>query len=90
MQLRGIVMSATLDENPPDSGIVEMTIRVQGVGAGQPRRIVLPFAILIQDETLEPESIQGHGFLAEVVEGSDKRWHVVEIVFAQGRVLRNE
>ena len=54
MQMHGIVMSATLDENPPESGIVEMTIRVQGVGAGQPRRIVLPFAILIQDESLDP------------------------------------
>lgn len=90
MQMRGIVMSATLDENPPDSGVVEMNIRVQGVGPGQPRRIVLPFSILIQDESLEPESIQGRGFLAEVTEGSDKRWHVVQIVFAQGRVLRDE
>jgi hypothetical protein len=88
MNLHGIVMSATLEENPPGSDRIEMILRVQGVGAGQPRRVVVPFEILLNDSSLEPETIAGRAFQAEVVEGPDRRWVVTEIAVAENRVLR--
>ena len=68
MQIRGIVRTATLEENPPDSDQIEMILRVQGVGAGQPRLLVVPYALLLADPELEPEQIQGKGFQAEVAD----------------------
>jgi hypothetical protein len=43
MHLRGIVQAADLEENPPGSDRIELVLRVQGVGPGQPRRIVIPY-----------------------------------------------
>ena len=79
---------ATLEENPPGSDQIEMLIRVQGVRPEQPRLLVVPYELLLGDETLEPEQVQGKGFEAEVSEDSDGRWVVAEIAFATGRVLR--
>lgn len=90
MHMHGIVMSADLEEDPPGSGAIDMILRVQGVGAGQPRRIVIPYALLLRDEALDPESIQGHAFQAEVEEAAPKRWVVNEIAFANNRVLRGD
>ena len=87
MHLHGIIQAATLEENPPESGNLEITIKVQGVGPGQPRKIIIPYALLIQDETLEPETIQGHAFDAEVDQDPGGRWLVTLISFAS-RVLR--
>jgi hypothetical protein len=89
MRMRGIVQTAALEENPPGSDTIEMTLRVQGVGPGQPRTIIIPFDLLLQDESLDPEAVAGHGFEAEVVEAAPKRWVVVEIAFAERRVLRS-
>ena len=36
MHLHGIIRTATLEEIPPDSGNIEMVLKIQGVGAGQP------------------------------------------------------
>jgi hypothetical protein len=90
VHLHGIVMSAELAENPPGSDIIEMTLRIQGVGSGQPRRVVIPFDLLLSNPSLEPELIAGHAFQAEVQEAFDKRWVVTEITFADRRVLRSE
>ena len=41
---------------------IEMVLRVQGVGPGQPRTLVVPYALLLADPELDPEPIQGKGF----------------------------
>ena len=90
MQIHGIVQAATLEENPAGSDAIEMVLRVQGVGPGQPRRIVVPFELMLLDPTLEPEAVEGHGFEAEVEEIEPGRWVASRICFAGGRVLRRE
>jgi hypothetical protein len=90
MHIHGIVMSGILEENPPGSDVIEMVLRIQGVGAGQPRRIVIPYEVLLRDPNLEPDTIAGHAFQAEVVEVESNRWVVRDIAFAQNRVLREE
>jgi hypothetical protein len=89
MQLRGIIQSAVLQEVPPESGNLEIVMRIQGVGPGQPRLIVIPFAILVEDESLDPEAIAGRAFDAEVAPGPDARWLVTRISFAS-QVLRRQ
>jgi hypothetical protein len=89
MRIRGIVRAATLEENPPGSDVIEMVLRAQGVGAGQPRLLIVPYDILLQEPSLDPELVQGKGFQAEIVEDEAGRWVVVEISLASGRVLRN-
>jgi hypothetical protein len=87
MHLRGIVQTASLDENPPGSDTIEMTLRLQGVGPGQPRKAVIPYAMLLDDDSLDPEAIAGRAFEAEVEQDDQKRWLVSRITFAS-RVLR--
>jgi hypothetical protein len=89
MQIRGIVQAAELQENPPGSDEIEMVLQVQGVGPGQPRRIVVPYSLLLQDPSIDPERIRGHGFQARISLSEDGRWVVGEIAFAAGRVLRH-
>ena len=88
MRIRGIVRIASLEENPPSSGRIEMSLRVQGVRPDQPRLLVIPYEILLQDESLDPDLVQGKGFEAEVAMDESGRWVVSEIAFALGRVLR--
>jgi hypothetical protein len=88
MRIRGIVQSATLQENPPGTDQIEMVLRVQGVGPGQPRILVVPYELLLTDEGLDPDLVPGKGFQAEVGEDPSGRWIVLEVVFAEGRVLR--
>ena len=88
MRIKGIVRVAELQENPPGTDQIEMLIRVQGVRPEQPRLLVVPYELLLGDEALEPEQVQGKGFEAEVNEDPDGRWLVAEIAFATGRVLR--
>ena len=90
MHLRGIVQTAALEERAAGSDEVDLVLKVQGVGPGQPRKIVVPFELLLQDEGLEPEAVEGHGFEAEVEEESPKRWVVRVVSFANRRVLRAE
>lgn len=87
MHLRGIIQTATLAENPPGGEVIEMVLRVQGVGAGQPRRLVIPYPLLLQDEGLDPEAIAGRGFESNVEQDDAGRWVVARIAFAS-RVLR--
>ena len=88
MRIRGIVRTATLEENPPGSDRVEMVLRVQGVGPGQPRTLVVPFELLLADPDLDGDAIQGKGFEADAEEAEAGRWVVGEIALATGQVLR--
>ncbi len=90
MHMHGIVMTADLAEDAGDPDVVELRLTVQGVGAGQPRKIVLPMSVLVENPEIDPETIKGHAFQAEVEEVSPKRWIVSQIAFAANRVLREE
>jgi hypothetical protein len=87
MHLRGIIQTAALQDHPTNGDQVEMVLKLQGVGPGQPRTIVVPFDVLVQDEALEPEAIARRAFEAEVVQAEDQRWMVAKINFAS-RILR--
>ncbi len=88
MRLHGIVQTAELAENPPGGERVEMLLRLQGVGRGQPRLVVVPFEMLLADPALDPESVPGHGCEAEVEQNAEGRWIVAEIHVAGRSVLR--
>ena len=90
MQIRGIVQTALLEENPPGSDRIEMVLWAQGVGPDKPRQIVVPYELMLQDPSLDPGQVQGHGFQARIEEDEEGRWVVAEIGFAAGRVLRSE
>lgn len=90
MHVHGIVMTAELAEDPEDAERVEMRLLVQGVGRGQPRRFAIPMEVLVENPEIEPETIQGHAFQAEVEEVAPKRWVASQIAFASNRVLRDE
>jgi hypothetical protein len=90
MRIRGIVMRAELEENPPGSDRIELLIWAQGVGPDKPRQVIVPYELLLLDPSLDPEHIRGHGFQAEVTEEGPGRWVVSEISFATGSVLRPE
>ena len=87
MHIRGIVQSATLEEPRSGGESIEMALRVQGVGPGQPRRLIIPYDLLLQDESLDPDAIEGRGFEADVEQAGDQRWVVARIAFT-ARVLR--
>lgn len=87
MHLHGMIQSARLEENPPGSDAIEMILKVQGVGPSQPRTLVIPFELLVQDESLDPDAIARRAFDAEVEQDADGRWVVNSIAFAS-RVLR--
>ena len=65
MRIKGIVRTGTLEENPPGSDRIEMTLKVQGVGAGQPRTLVVPYDLLLGDNSLDPDEVAGKGFEAD-------------------------
>jgi hypothetical protein len=65
-----------------------MLLRVQGVGPGQPRTLVVPYELLLADPEIDADAVQGKGFEAEVDEADPGRWLVAEITFATGSVLR--
>jgi hypothetical protein len=90
MLIKGIVRTGTLEENPPGSDRIEMTLKVQGVGPGQPRTLVVPYEVLLGDATLSPDEVAGKGFEAEAEQAQGGRWVVTRIVVASGRVLRGE
>jgi hypothetical protein len=88
MRVRGIVRTAALEENPPGTDRIEMILRVQGVRPDQPRTLVVPYELLLGDETLGAEEVQGKGFEAEVALDGSGRAIVSAIAFASGRALR--
>jgi hypothetical protein len=87
MRIRGVVRTAELAEDPAGNDQVELVLGLQGVGRDQPRRIVVPFALLIADPSLDPDTVAGRGVEAEVELDGAGRWVVSRVAFA-GRVLR--
>ena len=79
MILHGFIMSAELAENPPGSDRIEITLRLQGVGPGQPRRIIVPHDLLIADPSLDADDVVGRGFEAEVFEAGPSRWEATQL-----------
>ena len=88
MQIRGIVLSAVLEENPVGSDRIELVLWAQGVGPDKPRSMIVPYELLLQDPSLDPDQVRGHGFQAQIEQDDEGRWVVQEIGFATGRVLR--
>jgi hypothetical protein len=88
MRIRGIVRTAALEENPPSSDRIEMILRVQGVRPDQPRVLVVPYEMLLEEPSIDSEQVQGKGFEADVDRDESGRWVVSQISFAPGRVLR--
>jgi hypothetical protein len=87
MLLHGIVQTATLVETPPESGNLEIILKVQGVGRGQPRSLLIPYSLLLAEASLDPDLMQGRAFECEAEQDELGRWLVVQIAFAS-RVLR--
>jgi hypothetical protein len=87
MLIRGIIQSAEYSEDPPDSGQIEMLIRVQGVGRDQPRRLVIPLALLLENQSLEPDSVRGRSFEADVEQDKNRKWVVTRLGIADKDVL---
>lgn len=89
MVLKGFIREAELQEHPIGSESIEMILKVQGVGPGQPRALVVPLALLLQRPELEPDEIKGRSFAAEVEPDAEGRWVVLDLTLA-GRGLRDE
>ena len=88
MTIKGFIQSAELVQDPADEDRVMMVARVQGVGAGQPRKILIPFEILVAQDDLEPETMAGRAFNA-VYEQIDQAAAIVTAIEVRpGRVLR--
>jgi hypothetical protein len=87
--LHGFIMSADMAEESPNSDRIEVLLRIQGVGPGQPRRIVVPFDYLVTNSEFDAEDVVGRNFEAEVEQVGATRWEVSRITVA-GRVLRAE
>ncbi len=87
MILHGFVMSAELFEESPGGDRVELVLRIQGVGPGQPRRIVVTHDVLLADPTIDADDVVGRGFEAEVDQVGPARWVVTRLSLA-GKVLR--
>lgn len=88
MTIKGFIQSADLLQDPASDDRVMMLARVQGVGPGQPRKIIIPFEILVAQDNLEPETMAGRAFQGsydEVVEGTAL---ITFIEVGPGRVLR--
>ncbi len=85
--LHGIIQSAELFELDAEAGIIEMLLRVQGVGPTHPRKLVVPYELLLQDDKLDPDVLKGIGFEAEVEQAQDQRWVVRRITLA-GKMLQ--
>lgn len=87
MILHGFVMSAELIEDPSGDDRVELILRLQGVGPGQPRRIIIPHHLLVADPTLDADDAVGRGFEAEVESTGPTRWVASRLSLGE-RVLR--
>jgi hypothetical protein len=90
VKIRGIVRIATLEENPPASDRIEMILRVQGVRPDQPRVLVIPYDVLLKDQSLDPDLVQGRAFEAEIAEDESGRWVIDAIDFGPARLLRGQ
>ena len=89
MFIRGLIRTAELQEESPGSDRIELHLKVQGVKPDQPRGLVVPYSLLLEDEVLEAESVLGRGFEAEVEQDDRGRW-VVKTLSLASKVLRSQ
>lgn len=89
MTLRGFIRSAELVQDPEDENRVHLVAGVQGVSPGQPRKIRVPFEILVAQEDLDPDTLAGRAFRAEIGAVDHGTGHVLAIEVGPGRVLRD-
>lgn len=87
MILRGFIRTGTLQAGPLGDDDVEMIVQVQGVSPGQPRTLIIPMALLLDDPALEPDMIQGRRFEAEADQDEAGRWLILRLSLSD-RVLR--
>jgi hypothetical protein len=88
MRFIGAIRAAELQTDPADMDQVEMILHVQGVAPGQPRRLVVPFALLMSDPSLDPDDATGRRFDAEAAEDALGRFVVNRITLGI-KVLRS-
>ncbi len=88
MTLRGFIRSAELLQDPHDENRVNLMASVQGVSPGQPRKILVPFEILLTLEDLDPDTVGGRAFRAEVETVENGAGIVTAIEVGPARVLR--
>ena len=65
MQIRGIVQGRSSWRIPRQRPDRDDPLG-PGVGPNKPRSIVVPYELLLQDPSLDPDQVQGHGFEAEI------------------------
>jgi hypothetical protein len=88
MMIKGFIQSAELVEDTSDADRVMMVARVQGVGAGQPRKILIPFEILVAQDDLDPDTMAGRAFLGTYEEVIQAMALIQTIEVGPSRVLR--
>ena len=88
MTLRGFIQSAELVEDPAGDDRVMMILRLQGVSPGQPRRLVVPFELLLAHDDLDVDQMAGRAFRAECEAQPDGSGLALAIEVGPARVLR--
>jgi len=86
--IKGFIQSAELLQDPASDDRVMMVARVQGVGPGQPRKILIPFEILIAQEDLDPETMAGRAFMGSYEQVIEATALINYIEVGPARILR--
>ncbi len=89
MTIRGFIRSAELLQDPSSEDRVHLVAAVQGVGPGQPRKILIPFEILVAQDDLDPDLLAGRAFRAEIANVENGTGIVAAIKVGPGRILRD-
>jgi len=88
MTIRGFIRSAELLQDPASEDRVNLLAAVQGVGPGQPRKILIPFEILVAQDDLDPDQLAGRAFRAEILCVENGMGIIAAIEVGPGRILR--
>lgn len=88
MTLKGFIQTAELVEDPSGDDRVMMLLRLQGVSPGQPRRLLLPFELLLAHEELDVDQMAGRAFRAECQPDANGNGIATTIEVGPARVLR--
>jgi len=88
MTIRGFIRSAELLQDPASEDRVNLLAAVQGVGPGQPRKILIPFEILVAQDDLDPDQLAGRAFRAEILCVENGTGIIAAIEVGPGRILR--
>lgn len=88
MTLKGFIQAAELVEDPAGDDRVMMLLRLQGVSPGQPRKMILPFELLLAQEDLDVDQMAGRAFRAECSAVENGCGIAAAIEVGPSRVLR--